>query len=89
VCEANSSPGFQGLESACGIDVPELVFLAMAKKFGLPVRHSQRWERAIENAARAVFTPLPTRSRSKSLPPPRAVAAPLMARARKARAKPA
>ncbi len=26
VCEANSSPGFQGLEKALGIDVPELIF---------------------------------------------------------------
>lgn len=26
VCEANSSPGFQGLEQALGIDVPEIIF---------------------------------------------------------------
>lgn len=26
VCEANSSPGFQGLEKALGIDVPEIIF---------------------------------------------------------------
>lgn len=55
ICEANSAPGFQGLERACGVDVPELVFLAMGRKFGLPVRHSERWERAIDNAARAMF----------------------------------
>ncbi|MFO1019060.1 MAG: RimK family alpha-L-glutamate ligase [Hyphomonadaceae bacterium] len=55
ICEANSAPGFQGLERACEIDVPELVFLAMGKKFGLPIRHSERWEKAIENAARAMF----------------------------------
>jgi gamma-F420-2:alpha-L-glutamate ligase len=52
VCEANSSPGFQGLERACGVDVPETVFLAMGRKFGLAVRHSERWERAIERAAK-------------------------------------
>jgi gamma-F420-2:alpha-L-glutamate ligase len=57
VCEANSSPGFQGLERACGVDVPELVFLAMARKFGLALRHSERWERAIERAAKAMFGP--------------------------------
>ena len=58
ICEANSAPGFQGLERACDIDVPEMVFLAMGKKFGLPIRHSERWEKAIENAARAMFGPL-------------------------------
>lgn len=26
ICEANSAPGFQGLERACGIDVPDAVF---------------------------------------------------------------
>lgn len=55
VCEANSSPGFQGLERACGVNVPETVFWAMARRFGLPIMHSERWERAIENAARAAL----------------------------------
>jgi hypothetical protein len=27
----------------------------MGKKFGLPVRHSERWEQAIDKAARAMF----------------------------------
>lgn len=58
ICEANSSPGFQGLERACAIDVPELIFLGMGRKFGLPVRHSERWEQAIDRAARAVLKPL-------------------------------
>lgn len=58
ICEANSAPGFQGLERACTIDVPELVFLAMGRKFGLPVRHSDRWEKAVENAARAMLGPI-------------------------------
>jgi gamma-F420-2:alpha-L-glutamate ligase len=58
ICEANSSPGFQGLERACAIDVPEMVFLAMGRKFGLPIRHSERWEHAIDRAARAMFAPL-------------------------------
>ena len=55
ICEANSAPGFQGLERACAIDVPELVFLAMGRKFGLPIRHSDRWEKAIDKAARAML----------------------------------
>lgn len=58
ICEANSAPGFQGLERACGIDVPEMIFHAMGKKFGIPVRHSERWERAIEKAASAVLKPI-------------------------------
>jgi gamma-F420-2:alpha-L-glutamate ligase len=55
VCEANSAPGFQGLERACDIDVPETVFVAMGKKFGLPIRHSDRWQAAIDKAASAAF----------------------------------
>jgi gamma-F420-2:alpha-L-glutamate ligase len=27
----------------------------MGRKFGLPVRHSERWEKAIDKAARAMF----------------------------------
>ena len=38
--------------------MPELVFLAMGRKFGLPVRHSERWEKAIDKAARAMFSAL-------------------------------
>lgn len=26
ICEANSAPGFQGLERACGVDVPGAIF---------------------------------------------------------------
>lgn len=32
ICEANSSPGFQALEPACGINVPEIVFAAVNKR---------------------------------------------------------
>jgi gamma-F420-2:alpha-L-glutamate ligase len=32
ICEANSSPGFQALEPACGINVPEIVFEAVNKR---------------------------------------------------------
>jgi len=83
ICEANSSPGFQGLERACGVDVPEIVFLAMARKFGLPIRHSERWERAIDSAARAVFAPI------AAVRKPKAETASLSVRSRKPRAKPA
>lgn len=31
ICEANSSPGFQGLEAACGIDLPEIIYKAIEK----------------------------------------------------------
>lgn len=58
ICEANSSPGFQGLERACEVNVPELVFYSMARQFGLALRHSERWERAIDKAASSVLKPL-------------------------------
>ena len=32
ICEANSSPGFQALEPACGINVPEIVFAAVSER---------------------------------------------------------
>lgn len=80
ICEANSSPGFQGLERACAIDVPEIVFLAMGRKFGLPIRHSARWEQAIEKAARAMFGPLASADDTK-----RPSLAPAPARSRRKR----
>jgi len=36
ICEANSSPGFQGLEKACNISVPDAIFSAMRAKLQLP-----------------------------------------------------
>jgi gamma-F420-2:alpha-L-glutamate ligase len=48
ICEANSSPGFQGLESACRISVPDEIFSAMASKFRLPYgAPPSRWRRAV------------------------------------------
>lgn len=35
VCEANSSPGFQGLEGACAVDVPRAVFEFMRVRHGM------------------------------------------------------
>jgi gamma-F420-2:alpha-L-glutamate ligase len=51
VCEANSAPGFQGLEKACGISVPEEIFKVMRKKRGLSVvaRHTP-WQRLVQGA---------------------------------------
>jgi gamma-F420-2:alpha-L-glutamate ligase len=83
ICEANSSPGFQGLERACRIDVPELVFLAMSRKFGLPLRHSERWEQAIDRAAKAIFSPV-----KQALPPAVEQTALSPARVRRRRARP-
>jgi gamma-F420-2:alpha-L-glutamate ligase len=36
ICEANSSPGFQGLEKACNISVPDEIFKAARARLGLP-----------------------------------------------------
>lgn len=68
VCEANSAPGFQGLERACRVNVPQTVFLAMGKKFGVPVRPSDRWEAAIDNVAKAAF-PKPRRKSNDTRDP--------------------
>jgi gamma-F420-2:alpha-L-glutamate ligase len=35
ICEANSSPGFQGLEVACKINIPEVIFESIMNKYGL------------------------------------------------------
>lgn len=34
ICEANSAPGFQALEPACSINVPEVVFEAVRRRLG-------------------------------------------------------
>jgi gamma-F420-2:alpha-L-glutamate ligase len=68
VCEANSAPGFQGLERACAIDAPKLMLLAMSKKFGLPIRHSERWEQAIDKAAQALLGGVEPRRGKKPAP---------------------
>jgi gamma-F420-2:alpha-L-glutamate ligase len=46
VCEANSAPGFEGLEKACGVDVPEVVYAALRARIGLPAVPARRTLRA-------------------------------------------
>ncbi len=41
ICEANSSPGFQGLETACKINVPEVIFNALMEKYHLTPKPGQ------------------------------------------------
>lgn len=41
ICEANSSPGFRGLEQACAVNVPELVFETMLQRHKLPTRRGK------------------------------------------------
>jgi gamma-F420-2:alpha-L-glutamate ligase len=43
ICEANSAPGFQGLEKACGISVPDEIFKAARARLGLPLPRPNRW----------------------------------------------
>ena len=51
VCEANSAPGFQGLEQACGISVPEAIFKAVRKKRGLSAMVGDTpWQRFVRGA---------------------------------------
>jgi gamma-F420-2:alpha-L-glutamate ligase len=52
ICEANSSPGFQGLEPACGVNVPELVFDAVLKRQALPAARPTSWLRKLAASIR-------------------------------------
>jgi gamma-F420-2:alpha-L-glutamate ligase len=53
ICEANSSPGFQGLEKACGISVPDAIFNSMRDKLGLPTRpRGSSWRRFLSSLRR-------------------------------------
>ena len=57
VCEANSSPGFQGLEKACRISVPNEIFNAMRSRLGLPAPTLPRrssWKRLLDSVRNAV-----------------------------------
>lgn len=50
ICEANSSPGFKGLEKACGISVPDIIFASMRDRLGIqPRRHGGKWRRFIDS----------------------------------------
>ena len=53
ICEANSSPGFQGLEKACKISVPDVIFSSMRDKLGLPSRpRGSSWRRFLNSLRR-------------------------------------
>lgn len=80
VCEANSAPGFHGLERACKVNVPETIFLAMGKRFGVPIRHSDRWEAAIEKASKAAFGKPRKSAGAKHTPEPLGPLVPQLAR---------
>jgi gamma-F420-2:alpha-L-glutamate ligase len=55
VCEANSSPGFQGLEKACGISVPDAIFDSMRRRLGFtPAPPPTSWQR-LKGAFKGVF----------------------------------
>lgn len=45
VCEANSAPGFHGLERACGIDIPEIIFRWLARRQDVYPGRLRRWYR--------------------------------------------
>lgn len=65
ICEANSSPGFLGLEKACGISVPDIIFDAMRDRLGLPVRQRiSAWRRFI-GSLRHVLGDTPTGMRAQ------------------------
>ena len=54
ICEANSSPGFQGLEKACSISVPDEIFAAMRARLGLPTEpRRSAWRRLLGSVRNA------------------------------------
>lgn len=55
VCEANSSPGFQGLEQACRISVPDEIFAGMRRKLGLPIAPARKPWRRLAGSLRALI----------------------------------
>jgi gamma-F420-2:alpha-L-glutamate ligase len=70
VCEANSSPGFQGLEKACNVSVPELIFAAMRERLGLPARpRGHSWRRFIGSLRKSLGRRKPLRNRMEATDP--------------------
>lgn len=55
ICEANSSPGFLGLEKACGISVPDAIFAGMREKLGFPEHIRGRSWRQFAGSVRKFF----------------------------------
>jgi gamma-F420-2:alpha-L-glutamate ligase len=56
ICEANSSPGFQGLEKACNLSVPDAIFNAMRQRLQIPdVAPPGSWRR-LRGSLRRLFT---------------------------------
>ena len=49
ICEANSAPGFQGLEKACAISVPDAIFDAARARLGLPSARPSSWRRLLKS----------------------------------------
>jgi gamma-F420-2:alpha-L-glutamate ligase len=54
ICEANSSPGFEGLEKACRISVPDKVFDFVTKRLSPPAepRKTSIWTKLISRVRR-------------------------------------
>ena len=69
ICEANSSPGFSGLEEACNVSVPDAVFDLVERKgqVSRPARRTllTRWLRPTANAEGTVR---PAESRRRKTP---------------------
>lgn len=60
ICEANSAPGFQGLEKACAISVPDVVLDAARTRLGLPRARPSSWRRLLQGL-RATLGTVPLR----------------------------
>ena len=75
VCEANSAPGFQSLEAACGIDVPEAIFRQALRRTRVPHGLWHRATSLLRHRAgkRQSFSPSLPRSRAPAARPAREV----------------
>lgn len=55
VCEANSAPGFQGLERACAIDIPEKIFIWLQRRRMPRAGALKRWWSSLSGGLRGGY----------------------------------
>ncbi len=55
VCEANSSPGFVGLEKACRISVPDVLYASIREKLGIALPQSAGLKKGLPGTLRRLL----------------------------------
>lgn len=70
ICEANSSPGFQALEPACNVNVPEIIFSAMRARLKLKqARTTPFWRRMTTRSPSTTLITVPPEHPEDRTPP--------------------